>query len=137
MKKRNPLAVFLLPFITFGIYSWYWAVKTKGEMNKLGEHIPTAWIWLIPLVGGVYWYWKYSEGAQHVTKEKANAVLVFILLIVLGNIGEAILQTYFTDIAEGSTVASPPAFTPQTPTTDIPPQPPQVPPVTTRSEEHT
>lgn len=47
MKQRSPIAVLLLPFVTLGIYSWYWAVKTKGEMNSLGESVPTAWIWLI------------------------------------------------------------------------------------------
>lgn len=54
MKNRNPLLVFLLSILTGGIYSWYWLVKTKGEMNKLGEKIPTAWIWLIPIIGN-FW----------------------------------------------------------------------------------
>ena len=43
MKHRSPIAVFLLPLITFGIYSIYWKVKTKGEMNEKGAQIPTAW----------------------------------------------------------------------------------------------
>ena len=50
MKNRNPIAVALLPLITFGIYSLYWQVKTKGEMNSLGADIPTAWLIVIPLV---------------------------------------------------------------------------------------
>lgn len=95
MKQRNPLAVFLLPFVTFGIYSWYWLVKTKGEMNKLGEEIPTAWIWLIPFVGTIWWLWKYSEGVDHVTNEKISGVLAFILIFLLGNIGQAIIQDTF------------------------------------------
>ena len=95
MKQRSPIAVLLLPFITFGIYSWYWAVKTKGEMNQLGQSIPTAWIWLIPFVGIIWWYWKYSEGVENVTNEKLSGVLAFILLFLLGNIGQAIIQDYF------------------------------------------
>jgi hypothetical protein len=98
MQQRSPIAVFLLPFITFGIYSWYWAVKTKGEMNKLGEDIPTAWIWLIPFVGGIWWLWKYSEGVEHVTREKLSGVLAFVVLILLGHIGQAIVQNSFNKI---------------------------------------
>ena len=50
MKKRNPIAVLLLPFITFGIYAIVWMVKTKGEMVAKGAEIPTAWLIIIPLV---------------------------------------------------------------------------------------
>ena len=106
MKKRSPIAVFLLGLITLGLYSWYWAVKTKGEMNARGEKIPTAWIWLIPFVGTWWWYWKYAEGVEHVTQEKINAVLAFILLILLGSIGEAIIQSFFNKVDE-STVPTP------------------------------
>jgi hypothetical protein len=95
MKQRSPIAVFLLPFVTFGIYSWYWLVKTKGEMNSKGEQIPTAWIWLIPIVGQVWWLWKYSEGVEHVSGEKLSGVLAFILVFLLGSIGEAIIQDTF------------------------------------------
>lgn len=98
MKNRSPIAVFFLGLVTLGIYAWYWAVKTKGEMNKLGEQIPTAWIWLIPLVGGIWWYWKYSEGVEHVTHQKLSGVLAFILLYLLGNIGQAIIQDYFNKL---------------------------------------
>jgi len=94
MKKRSPIAVFLLGIVTFGIYSWYWAVKTKGEMNKLGEKVPTAWFWLIPLVGSIYWWWKYSEAVEHVTNTKISWVLALVVLFLLGNIGEAIVQDF-------------------------------------------
>lgn len=110
MQQRNPIAVFLLPFITLGIYSWYWLVKTKGEMNKLGENIPTAWIWLIPIVGILWWLWKYSEGVEHVSKEKTSGVLAFILLWLLGSIGQAIIQDTFNKI---SAPAGQPAEAPQ------------------------
>ena len=83
MKQRSPIAVFLLGLITFGLYSWYWLVKTKGEMNKLGETIPTAWVWLIPFVS-IWWMWKYSEGVEHVTGEKLGGVLTFVILYLLG-----------------------------------------------------
>lgn len=99
MKKRSPIAVLLLPCITFSIYSLYWLVKTKGEMNKLGEKIPTALIWFIPIVGQVWWLWKYSEGVEHVTCEKLNAPVVFLLCFLLGPIGQAIVQDSFNKTA--------------------------------------
>jgi hypothetical protein len=98
MKQRSPIAVFIFPIITLGIYSWYWLVKTKGEMNKLGEKIPTAWLWLIPLVGWFWWYWEYSKGVEHVTGEKIKWILAFVLLLILGNIGQAIIQDSFNKV---------------------------------------
>lgn len=97
MQNRSPIAVFLLSMVTGGIYSWYWLVKTKTEMNTMGEKIPTAWIWLIPCVGSIWWIWKYSEGVEHVTHNKVSGVLAFILLFCLGTIGEAIIQNYFNE----------------------------------------
>jgi hypothetical protein len=98
MKERNPILVFVFGFITLGIYTLYRAVVTKTEMNRLGEKIPTAWIILIPIVGYIWWYWKYSEGVEHVTKGKLNGILAFILLYLLGSIGEAIVQDSFNQV---------------------------------------
>lgn len=100
MKKRNPIAVFLFGLITLGIYSWYWAVKTKGEMNRLGEKIPTAWIWLIPIIGSIWWWWKYSEAVEHITQKEMGGVLAFVVLFLLGGIGQAIIQDAFNKINE-------------------------------------
>ena len=115
MKKRSPLAVFLLPFITFGIYSLYWEVKTKGEMNRLGAEIPTAWLLIVPIVN-YWWVWKYSEGVERVTGGKLQTVLSFMLLLLLGNIGQAVIQNSFNN----DVVAAPDA-TPSTPQISIPP----------------
>lgn len=101
MKNRNPLAVFLLPFVTFGIYGLYWLVKTKGEMNSKGATIPTAWLIIVPLVN-IWWYWKYSEGVEQVTGGKLSGVLAFILLFLLGTIGAAIVQDSFNKVGETS-----------------------------------
>jgi hypothetical protein len=132
MKKRSPAAVLLLPFVTFGIYSWYWAVKTKGEMNKQGEQIPTAWIWLIPLVGSIWWYWKYSEGVEHVTKGKMEKIIAFILLMLLGMIGEAIIQDTFNnlDVAVAAANNSPAPAQPEPVAPAVPTPPPADPPAT-------
>ncbi|MDI6740368.1 MAG: DUF4234 domain-containing protein [Candidatus Edwardsbacteria bacterium] len=94
MKKRNPIAVLLLPLITFGIYAIVWYVKTKTEMVAKGAVIPTAWLLIIPLVN-IWWMWKYSEGVEKVTGAKLSGVLAFILLFFLGCIGAAIIQDSF------------------------------------------
>src|SRR3990167_6306356 len=109
MKQRNPIAVALLPFITFGIYSLYWSVKTKGEMNNLGApRIPTAWLLIVPIVN-FWWQWKYSQGVAHVTKGKMDAIIAFILVALLGNIGQAIIQNTFNETAVSGTPAAPEA----------------------------
>lgn len=121
MTQRNPILVFILPYITFGIYSWYWLVVTKNEMNKMGEKIPTAWIWLIPF-GSLWWLWKYSEGVEHVTKEKITGILAFILFLLLGNIGHAIIQDSFNKIGSTAKSVTEPQAAPQ-PTPALTPAP--------------
>ena len=36
IKHRNIVVVYLLMFVTFGIYAIVWLVKTKEEINSLG-----------------------------------------------------------------------------------------------------
>jgi uncharacterized protein DUF4234 len=97
MKHRNPFAVFILPFVTLGIYSIVWHVKTKNEMNAKGAQIPTAWLLIIPFVS-IYWLWKYAEGVEHVTNGKQSQALAFVLLFLLGSIGSAIIQNDFNNL---------------------------------------
>ncbi len=104
MKKRSPIAVLLLPLITFGLYSLYWNVVTKGEMNKAGANIPTAWLILIPFVN-IWWLWKHSEGVGHVTEEKMSGVLAFILQFLLGFIGQAVIQSSLNKVGETAAAA--------------------------------
>lgn len=114
MKQRSPIAVFLLPLITFGIYSIYWMVKTKGEMNEKGAKIPTAWLIIVPFVNW-WWMWKYSEGVEEVTNGKMSGVLVFVMMLLLGIIGYAIIQDSFNKVTD--VVPSNP--TPTAPTTPV------------------
>ena len=118
MQQRSPIAVFLLPFVTFGIYSLYWLVKTKGEMNSKGAQIPTAWLLIVPLVN-YWWLWKYSEGVELVTGGKLSGVLSFVLIFLLGNIGYAILQDSFNKVSGPIVPAGPPAFVPPAAPTQV------------------
>jgi hypothetical protein len=124
MKKRNIVAVLLLPFVTFGIYSIYWSVVTKNEMNALGAKIPTAWLLIVPFVN-IWWLWKHSEGVEQVTAGKTQGVLAFILQWFLGSIGQAIIQDGFNKIGEAAPVAAAPAPAPEAPATEnLPPETP-------------
>lgn len=105
MKYRSPIAVALLPFITFGIYGLVWEVKTKNEMNRLGSSIPTAWLIIIPLIN-LWWLWKYCEGVERVSGGKLSAVLAFVLLFLLGFIGAAIIQNEFNKVGDQAVAAT-------------------------------
>lgn len=51
MKQRNPVVVFILSLITFGIYDIYWLVTTKKELNqRTSVHTPTIWLLFSPIV---------------------------------------------------------------------------------------
>jgi len=98
MQKRSPVAVLLLPFVTFGFYSLYWLVRTKTEMNSCGAEIPTAWLLLIPFVS-YWWVWKFGEGVERVTHERMSTGVAFLLLCLLGNIGAMIIQSELNKVA--------------------------------------
>ena len=106
MTQRNPAAVFVLCFITLGIYGIVWYVKTKGEMNAKGAEIPTAWLMIIPFVNW-YWLWKWSQGVEKVTGGASSAGVAFILMFLLGPIGAAVIQSKFNKISGGPAAPAP------------------------------
>jgi hypothetical protein len=99
MTKRSVAAIIIFSIITCGIYTWYWFIATKDEMNAQGANIPTAWIWLVPFAS-LYWLWKWSEGVEHVTRGKSAAAVNFLLVLFLGGIGMAIIQSTFNNTVE-------------------------------------
>jgi hypothetical protein len=130
MKHRSPLAVFFLSLFTLGIYALVWQVKTKGELNRLGANIPTAWLIIVPFAN-LYWIWKYAEGVEKVTNGKISAVMALILLLLLSIVGIAILQNLYNNpenvplaAATPGAVPAPAAGVPE-PTPPPSPMPPQ------------
>src|SRR5579872_6153303 len=97
MTKRSPIAVFFLSIFTFGIYIIVGRVKTKGEMNRLGSNIPSAWLLIIPFVN-IWWLWEYAGGVEKVTNKAMSQVVAFILLVLLSAIGDAVIQDAFNKI---------------------------------------
>ncbi len=114
MKNRSPVAVFLLSLITLSFYLWYWFVKTKGEMNRTANtEIMTAWVWLIPIAGWIWWLWVYSKGVEKLTGGKFNGALAFVILYLLPfGIGPAIVQSEFNS-AQTANAPVPEAPTPE------------------------
>lgn len=98
MKKQSPLLVFILPFLTFGIYSIFWFARTRGEMVRKGASIPTTWLIIIPIIQ-LWYYWKWSVGVNTVT-QKLDSILVLLVILLLGPIGSAIVQDSFNKVAE-------------------------------------
>ena len=98
MQHRDPIMVILLSIITLGIYSIFWYVATKNEMNAKGAQIPTAWLIIIPFVN-IWWYWKFCEGVELVTNKGMGVAVAFLLLWLLGAIGEAIIQNELNKVA--------------------------------------
>ena len=97
MTKRSPIAVFFLTFLTLGIYLIVWRVKTKGEMCRLGADIPTSWLMIVP-IANIYWLWKYAGGVEKITNKSMSQVVAFIVLFLIGGIGDAIVQDSFNKI---------------------------------------
>lgn len=98
MRRRSVLGVIGLSIITLGIYSIYWTVVSKSEMNGRGARIPTAWLILIPFVN-IWWLWKFCEGVEHVTRGAVTAAVAFILFWLLGVLGMGIIQSSFNKVA--------------------------------------
>jgi len=99
IKKRNIVVVYLLIFITFGIYAIVWEVKTKGEINSLGGNIPTAWLLIVP-IANIYWAWRYCEDFGKYVKKDNNGVMWFVLYVLIGVIMPAIVQAELNKFAD-------------------------------------
>jgi len=92
MKRRSPAAPLLLPFVTFGIYTLVWFVKTKNEINLVAHSkIPTAWLIILPIVS-IWWEWKYAVGAEEATAGGISRHAAFWLLLLLGPLGALFVQ---------------------------------------------
>jgi hypothetical protein len=94
MTKRSAITVLLLTLVTFGIWALVWHVQTKNEMNRVyGTKIPTAWILLVPFVGGLYWMWKWSEAAEVATG--TGGITVFLLMMLIPIVGIPVMVGKF------------------------------------------
>jgi len=98
MRNRSIVGMILLTLVTLGIYPIYWYVSTKNEMVEQGAEIPTALLLIVPFAN-IYWMWKWSVGVEHVTRGKTSAAVSMLLMMLLGFIGMAIIQSSFNNLA--------------------------------------
>lgn len=98
IKKRSPVAIIILSIITFGIYSLYWLVKTKNEFNSLGASIPSAILIIIP-IANIYFMYKYAEGFSNYVKKDNNAILWFLLYLVISPVAMILFQIELNKLA--------------------------------------
>ena len=99
IKRRNPVLVIIFSIITCGIYSIYWFVKTKEEINSLGAEIPTAWLLIIP-IANLYFQFKYVEGFSTHVKKDDNAIMWFLLLFFVGPVAMILFQVELNKLAD-------------------------------------
>lgn len=109
-KVRNPLAPALLPFVTFGIYSFVWYFKINKEMAALGRARGTSelgdnpamsllavlvgWIILVPPFVSLYNTSKRVEAAQRLAgrQDPTSAGLLFVLTIFISPVAFYMMQ---------------------------------------------
>jgi hypothetical protein len=106
MKRRSPAAPLLLPFVTFGIYSLVWFVKTKDEINRVArDKIPTAWLLIVPFVN-IWWQWRFAVCAEQATNRGIDRHAAFWLLLLLGPLGALFVQIGLNAAGESATSGS-------------------------------
>ena len=80
--KRPSLAkIILLTIFTLGLYSIYWAVVTKRELNRAGGNVPNAIFIFIPLINFYFWY-RYAQSYTTIvkkTQDKMETIVYFLL----------------------------------------------------------
>jgi len=96
-KERNILFVYILTFVTLGIYFLYWMYKTKNELNELGANIPSFILYFIPIVN-IFWLYRYTKGWVYVTK-KEDAIVYFILFWFVSIVMPYLVQKSLNEIA--------------------------------------
>lgn len=99
IKHRNIVAIYLLSFITFGIYWLYWYVQTKEEINKLGGNIPTCWLLIVP-IANIYWLYKYSDAFSTHVKKDNNGVIWFLVFFVVSIVMPGVVQSELNKLAK-------------------------------------
>ncbi len=99
IQRRNPAMVIILSVITCGIYSIYWFVKTKEEINGLGAEIPTGWLLIIP-IANLYFDYKYAEGFSIHVKKDDNAIVWFLLLFLVAPVAVILFQIELNKLAQ-------------------------------------
>ncbi|HEV2857906.1 MAG TPA: DUF4234 domain-containing protein [Solirubrobacterales bacterium] len=138
VKVRNPWAVALLPFVTFGIYHLVWWYKINKELKAYGEAkgydlgqnpaasaaalFPGAII-VIPALVTYYRGTKRVQGASKIAgREPASGWITLILYLLLQPAMWAYLQVSLNNVWEQDAEALPGQAIPPSQGDDMPPR---------------
>ena len=80
-KKRDLVETVLLLIFTFGIYQIYWSVSTKRELNRVGGHIPNAFLMCVPIVHFYFWY-MYSKNYVKIVRKSSDELELWVFFLV-------------------------------------------------------
>lgn len=95
--QRSPFMVFLFTMVTCGIYALFWYKGTGEEMEAKGAEIGPWWHLLVPILG-LIWVYKWCQGLEHVSRGQVSTAKSMVLLIFLGPIGMAMLQSSINEL---------------------------------------
>ena len=102
MKKRGPLFVILLSFITLGIYAIYWFYSTRKELYEILKKDGNAFVdiilCIIPFVN-IWVFYKYSVDVEAASKGAANKWIILLAYFVFFPISQYIVQTEINKFA--------------------------------------
>jgi len=138
VKVRNPWAVALLPFITFGIYHVVWWYKINKELKAYGEakgydlgQNPTnsllalvpGFLIIVPPLVSYYRGTKRVQGASKISgREPVSGWIALILYLLLSPAMFAYLQVSLNNVWEQEAEAAPGQAIPPAQGDDMPPR---------------
>jgi hypothetical protein len=80
-QKRSLLQIILLTICTFGIYSIYWGVVTKRELNQAGAHVPNSFLMILPIINLYFWY-RYAQAYASIVRRNQDRSETLIYLFI-------------------------------------------------------
>ena len=99
IQYRNPILwVILSLVIPFGIF--YWLYKTGEEIKSKGGQIPHILIVLVPLVGSLYYFYKYSQEFARCINGSEEWIMTFLSFFI-APIGIYLVQTELNKLSLG------------------------------------
>jgi hypothetical protein len=103
VKRRDPVFVVVVSFITAYIYGLYWFYKTRGELNDLVKGTASPLLWTIglfvPFVN-LYVLWKYCEDLEAASNKARDKVILFIAWLVFMPIAQWLIQEELNKLAK-------------------------------------
>ncbi|MFH1394120.1 MAG: DUF4234 domain-containing protein [Candidatus Micrarchaeota archaeon] len=103
VKKRNPLFVVAVSFITAFIYGLYWFYQTRRELNELTKKDSNPLLHtlglFVPFVN-LYVLWKYCEDVEIASKKARDKVILFLAWIVFFPVAQYLTQEELNKFAK-------------------------------------